>query len=348
MNETGPAILVVDDDEGNRYTLTQRLRREGFSDLTEVTNGRQALAAVAERPFDLILMDIMMPEVDGYEVLRQLKADLTLREIPVIMISAIDAVDSVVRCIDLGAEDYLPKPFNATLLRARINASLERKRLRDREAAHFRLIESEKKRSETLLHSVLPPGAVRELKISNEVKPRRYEDVAVLFCDIADFTAYCDKTAPEEVVRNLQGLFEEFERIVANHSMEKIKTIGDAFLATGGLLQHIDEPLVASVRCGLEMVAAAQQAVPHWGVRVGIHYGPVVAGIVGRRQFQFDLWGDTVNTAARVASRANVNSVFMSDAVWIRIRDRCRARSQGKFELKGKGNLDLVECYNVQ
>ena len=348
MSDRDPAILVVDDDEGNRYTLTQRLRREGFSDLTEVANGRQALDLVAGRPFDLILMDIMMPEVDGYEVLRQLKSDLSLRDIPVIMISAIEAIDSVVRCIDLGAEDYLPKPFNATLLRARINASLERKRLRDREAAHFRLIEREKKRSEALLHAVLPPGAVRELKASDEVKPRRYDDVAVLFCDIADFTTYCDKTAPEEVVRNLQGLFERFEDIVAHHSMEKIKTIGDAFLATSGLLQQIDEPLLASVRCGLAMVAAAREIVPYWGVRVGIHYGPVVAGIVGRRQFQFDLWGDTVNTAARVASSANVNSVFMSDAVWLHIRDRCRGRSRGRFELKGKGNLELVECYDIE
>ena len=170
----------------------------------------------------------------------------------------------------------------------------------------------------------------------------------MLFCDIADFTAYCDRTAPEEVVRNLQGLFEEFERIVAHHSMEKIKTIGDAFLATGGLLHHIDEPLLASVRCGLEMVTAAQQTVPNSGVRVGIHYGPVVAGIVGRRQIQLDLWGDTVNTVARVANRTNVNAVLMSGAIWIRIRDRCRVRSPGKFELKGKGNLDLVECYSVQ
>jgi class 3 adenylate cyclase len=130
--------------------------------------------------------------------------------------------------------------------------------------------------------------------------------------------------------------------------MEKIKTIGDAFLATAGLLQHIDEPLLASVRCGLEMISASQRMTPNWGVRVGIHYGPVVAGIVGRRQYQFDLWGDTVNTAARVASRARVNSLFMSDAVWLHIRDRCRARSQGRFELKGKGDLKLVECYQVQ
>jgi len=348
MSDRSPAILVVDDEESNRYTLTQRLQREGFTDLTEVSNGRQALDLVARRPFDLILMDIMMPEIDGYEVLRQLKADLTLRDIPVIMISALDAIDSVVRCIDLGAEDYLPKPFNATLLKARISASLERKRLRDRETEHFRVIANEKRRSEALLHAVLPPGAVHELKASNEVKPRRYEDVAVLFCDIADFTAYCDRTSPEEVVRNLQSLYEAFEGIVTGHGMEKIKTIGDAFLATAGLLQHIDDPLLASVRCGLEMVSATQRTIPNWSVRVGIHYGPVVAGIVGRSQFQFDLWGDTVNTAARVASRANVNSVFMSGAVWLRIRDRCRARSQGKFELRGKGNVELVECYDIQ
>jgi adenylate cyclase len=347
MADPPPAILIVDDDANNRYTLTRRLSREGFTDLSEALNGRQAIEFLRNRPFDLVLLDVMMPEMDGYQVLQQLKSDMALRDIPVIMISALDALDSVVRCIELGAEDYLPKPFNAVLLKARIGASLEKKRLRDQQASYLRLIETEQKRTDQLLHAVLPPGAIRELKATNEVKPRRYEGVAVLFCDIVSFTAYCDKNPPEQVVAELQGLIAEFEQIVAGNGMEKIKTIGDALLATAGLLQQIDEPLLASVRCGLQLVAAAQRTKPYWGVRVGIHHGPVVAGIVGRRQFLFDLWGDTVNTAARVVARANVNSVFMSGATWMRIRDRCRARSQGLFELKGKGSLELVECYEV-
>ena len=125
MAEEMPAILIVDDDEGNRYTLSRRLQREKLTNITEAADGRSALKILRERPFDLVLLDVMMPEMDGYEALSHIKSDMALRDIPVIMISAVDAIDSVVRCIELGAEDYLPKPFNPTLLKARIGASLE-------------------------------------------------------------------------------------------------------------------------------------------------------------------------------------------------------------------------------
>jgi class 3 adenylate cyclase len=348
MAEDIPAILLVDDDENNRYTLSRRLQRENYTDITEAENGRAALEKLRERPFDLVLLDVMMPEMDGYAVLSELKSDMVLRDIPVIMISAVDAIESVVRCIELGAEDYLPKPFNPILLKARIGASLEKRRLRFQEETYTRTIETEKRRSDDLLQAVLPPGAIRELKATNEVKPRRYEGVAVLFCDIVEFTAYCDQNPPEQVVAELQTLIEEFERIVAFHGMEKIKTIGDALMATAGLLQPVDDPLLAAARCGLDLVEATRRVHPHWGIRVGIHHGPVVAGIVGRKQFLFDLWGDTVNMAARVAAAAKVNSVFMSSLVWMRVRNRCQAKSHGPFELKGKGNIELVECLAIK
>ncbi|MDR6288019.1 MULTISPECIES: adenylate/guanylate cyclase domain-containing protein [Inquilinus] len=347
MADPAPAILIVDDDETNRYTLARRLRRQGYENLTEAADGAAALALLRTRPFDLVLLDVMMPGMDGYEVLQTLKSDTALRDIPVVMISALDAVDSVVRCIELGAEDYLPKPFNPVLLRARVGASLDKKRLRDQEAAHLGQIERERERSDQLLRAILPPGAISELKATDEVKPRRYEDVAVLFCDIVGFTAYCDRNPPEQVVAELQALVETFEQIVARHGLEKIKTIGDALLATAGLLQQVEDPLLAGIRCGLDLVATARQAKPGWGVRVGIHHGPVVAGVIGKRQFLFDLWGDTVNTAARVTACAGVNAVFISEPLWSGIRDRCRARSQGFFELKGKGRLELVECDGV-
>ena len=220
-NETAPAILVVDDNDDNRYTLTRRLKRQGYDNVAVAENGRQALEMLAESDFDLALLDIMMPEINGYEVLERIKADERLRQVPVIMISALDEIESVVKCIELGAEDYLPKPFNLVLLRARVGASLEKKRMLDQ-------IEAEKRRSDELLHAILPAGAVGELKASDAVRPRRYEDVTVLFCDIVGFTAYCDQHPPEQVVAGLQDLVGSFEEIVEAHGLEKIKTIGDA------------------------------------------------------------------------------------------------------------------------
>jgi len=143
MSGDGPALLVVDDNEDNRYTLVQRLRRLGYTDVATAVDGRDALARLGARGFDLVLLDVMMPELNGYEVLERIRGDERLHHIPVIMISAVDQVESVVRCIELGAEDYLPKPFNPTLLRARVGASLEKKRLRDEIVAHLARIERE-------------------------------------------------------------------------------------------------------------------------------------------------------------------------------------------------------------
>jgi sigma-B regulation protein RsbU (phosphoserine phosphatase) len=136
-------LLVVDDNDDNRYTLARRLKREGYSQLTFATNGREALDLLRDQPIDLVLLDIMMPDMNGYEVLEQMKADTRLRDVPVVMISAVDELDSVVRCVELGAEDYLPKPFNATLLRARVGASLEKKRLRDEVLRHVARLEDD-------------------------------------------------------------------------------------------------------------------------------------------------------------------------------------------------------------
>lgn len=348
MSEDGPTLLVVDDNEDNRFTLTRRLKREGYTNVAVAENGRQALDALAERPFDLVLLDIMMPEMDGYQVLEHLKSDMALRDIPVIMISALDELDSVVRCIELGAEDYLPKPFNAVLLKARIGACLEKKRLRDQEASYLKQIESEKKRADELLHAILPAAAVRELKTTNSVKSRRFEDVAVLFCDIVGFTAYCDEHSPEDVVGHLQAWVDAYEGIVLRHGLEKIKTVGDAFMATAGLLEPVEEPALASVRCGLDMVEASRGLDPGWEVRVGIHLGPVVAGVIGHRQFMFDLWGDTVNIAARIAEEAKPGAVVVSAAAWPHLRDRCNGRSSGFVDLKGKGSLELIECQQLR
>ena len=156
MSGIEAALLVVDDNEDNRYTLTRRLQREGYTNLTTAADGRQALKILNSQRFDLVLLDVMMPEINGYQVLEHLKADRKLRNIPVIMISALDEMDSIIRCIELGAEDYLAKPFNPTLLRARVGASLEKKRLRDEVHASLSRLELELDAARALQVAMLP------------------------------------------------------------------------------------------------------------------------------------------------------------------------------------------------
>jgi len=340
-------ILIVDDMEENRYTLGRRLEREGYDDLAFAENGEEALRKLRAQDFDLVLLDVMMPVMDGYETLASIKTDMTLRNVPVIMISAVDQMESVVRCIENGAEDYLTKPFNPALLRARIGASLMRKRFRDQETEYLETIETEKARVDQLLQATWPPGAIKEYKDTGSVRPRRFEEVAVLFCDIVDFTAYCDSHGAEEVVTHLEALTSAFEDLTQKYGLEKIKTIGDAFLATGGLLRHLESPAFAAVACGLEIIQAANAMPPGWHVRVGIHTGPVVAGMMGSRGCSFDLWGDTVNLAARIAKEALPDQLLVSEAVWLSIRTRCRGSSLGQTELKGKGRIELIACHSV-
>jgi sigma-B regulation protein RsbU (phosphoserine phosphatase) len=153
---SGPALLVVDDNEDNRYTLTRRLNREGYRNLSTANDGRAAMDLLNTGPFDLVLLDIMMPELNGYEVLEQMKASPKLRDVPVIMISALSEMDSVIRCIELGAEDYLSKPFNPTLLRARVGATLEKKRLRDEVRASLARLEEELDAARKMQLGMLP------------------------------------------------------------------------------------------------------------------------------------------------------------------------------------------------
>jgi len=289
-----------------------------------------------------VLLDMVMPGLDGAEVLARMKSEPATEKVPVIMISSLDQDDSVARCIEAGAEDYIAKPFNPVFLRARIAACLEQKRLREGEARFLAQIQQEKQHSDELLHIILPRDVVAELKASGEVRPRRFENVGVLFCDIVGFAAYSDRRAPEEILTHLQTLVESFEGIVARHGLEKIKTIGDAFMAVAGLPAPLDNPARHCIRAGLEMIAAARAHPAGWQIRVGVNVGPVVAGIVGRMKYQFDVWGDTVNTAARVEQAGEPEAVCLPAAAWASVAGEFTGHPRGRVALKGKGEVELV------
>jgi adenylate cyclase len=334
------SLLVVDDNELNRDMLRRRLERLGYK-VSCAENGVEALGLLRTEAFDLLLLDIIMPVMDGFEVLEQLKTEPLLRDIPVIVLSASDQLDHVVKCIQKGAQDYLSKPFSPVLLQARIGSCLERKRLRDQETLYLRQIEEEKRRSDELLHVILPRDIATELKTTDTVKPRRFEKVGILFCDIVDFTAYSARRGPEEILLHLQALVEAFEQLCLKHGLEKIKTIGDSFMATAGLMTRLDNPALNCVRCGLDMVTAAQKLPANWQVRVGVHVGPVIAGVVGHRKYQYDVWGDAVNTASRVEEAAGAGSVCVNKDTWDLIAKCCDGRSLGRIALKGKGEQEL-------
>jgi adenylate cyclase len=326
-------VLIVDDTPTNVGVISGLLK--GSYRTKVATNGEKALvlATAVEKP-DLILLDVMMPGMDGYEVCRRLKANPVTREIPVIFLTAkTDALDEE-NGFEVGAVDYIHKPFSGPLVLARVKTQLAL------QAALAQAREAQNQADE-LLHALLPKKAADEIRSIGTVIPRRYENVAVLFCDVINFTSYCDKHEPEDVVSRLDALFVIFEQITARHGLEKIKTIGDGFMAVGGLLHEIEDPIGSAVRCGLEMASTSIDARLGWEVRVGVHAGPVVAGVVGQERYQFDIWGDTVNVASRMSDKSTPGSVAVTKDVWEQVSSHFEAESLGKMDVKGKGTISV-------
>jgi class 3 adenylate cyclase len=335
-------LLVVDDTETNRDLLSRRLVREGHL-VDAVGDGEAALARLAADDFDLVLLDLMMPRMNGFEVLCRIKADPRTRDIPVIMISALDEFDSAVRCIEAGAEDYLPKPFNPVLLRARINTCLEKKRLRDRERAVAEQLRVEKEKSEALLLNILPRTIVSRMRQGEVEIADRYDEVSILFSDLVGFTTIASKFPAQRVIELLNRVFSKFDAIATEHGLEKIKTIGDAYMVAGGLPEPHADHAAAVAKMGLRMIDVVRETGEALGVplqiRIGIHTGSAIAGVIGRHRFIYDVWGDTVNTASRMETYGLPNRVHVSAATWLRVKEAFPYEQRGPIEIKGKGTM---------
>jgi adenylate cyclase len=336
-------ILIVDDTEATRELLARRLGREGHQ-VVEVANGRAALDRVALEIFDLILLDMMMPDLNGYEVLTQLKADVRFRHIPVIVVSALDEIDSVVRCIEAGAEDYLSKPFDPVLLRARIGASLEKVRLRESEQAAVAELKAEKERSETLLRNILPRSIIPRMHRGETPIADRFHDVTILFSDIVGFTRMSMRRSASDVVALLNAIFSAVDRLVLDHGIEKIKTIGDAYMAVAGLPEARDDHPQAIARLALAMRQMVGEVSQRFGedlkIRIGLHSGNVVAGVIGMHKFAYDIWGDAVNTASAMESHGLPNEIQVSHASFVRLAEDFVFERRGTIEIKGKGPME--------
>jgi CheY-like chemotaxis protein len=337
MSGERKTILVVDDTPTNIGVISALLKDKYRTKVA--TNGEKALAlARADDKPDMILLDIEMPGMDGYEVCRRLKADLATRAIPVIFLTAKTEDEDEETGFKVGAVDYIHKPFSAAVVLARVGTHIALQ-------AALREAREAQRQADELLRCLLPEAAALEIQNLGSVIPRRYENVAVLFVDIVNFTSYCDRHEPEEVVSRLDALFVLFEQVSRANGLEKIKTVGDAFMAAAGLLNKVDDPLIAAVRCGLDMARTSIEAQLGWEVRAGAHIGPVVAGIVGQERYQFDIWGDTVNVAARLVSVGKPGSVALTQEAWERIKDRFEGEFVGEAEIVGKGTVPVVEVH---
>ncbi len=344
-------VLLVDDSRLIRMGLRKSLIEIGLSDITEAGDGREAIETLVREPFDLMLLDMEMPEMNGMEVLAVLRDTPHHPWPPVIVISGGTSLEDAVRCIELGAEDYLSKPFNPVLLRARVKTSVERKRLRDQEALRMRQLKkqhealaSEQAKTEQLLLNILPRKIAQRLKSGEEHIADAFPNVSVLFADMVGFTAMSRTMTASALVEVLGDLFSRFDLITEKHGLEKIKTIGDCYMLAGGVPDPMDDHAHAVIDAAIEFCTALEEMRERTGgalrMRIGVHSGPIVAGVIGLRKFTYDLWGDTVNVASRMESTGEPGRIHVSVNTANLVKNDFKLESRGSIEVKSLGQVE--------
>jgi len=339
---SGARLLVVDDNKVNRLLLKRNLELMGH-DAALAENGRAALEMLRRETFDLLLLDIEMPEMDGFQVLEQIRNDLQLRDLPVIVTSTLEGVDNIVRCIELGAEDYLQKPVNPALLKARIGASLEKKRLRDQQ--------------KELVRRFATPEVAQELQQSGFALGGKRVRGTVMFSDIRDFTPLAEVQAPEDTIELLNTYYTLMFNAISGHGGIVSEIAGDGLMAVFGAPLPLPDHCDAAVRTALEMIEMIdlfnvdQVAAGKAPIRIGIGIasGDMVAGYTGTNdRATYTCIGDTVNVAARLEAHTKVagRAILIDGATRAGLRESIQLEGLGPVTIRGKAQP--VDVFSVK
>jgi class 3 adenylate cyclase len=341
-------VLVIDDDADNRALLKDLLALAGH-EVYLAESGARGLKLARGIAVDLVVLDLLMPDMNGIDVLEALRGDPKLADLPVLLISGIDDSTLIGQCLRAGASDYIRKPYDATILAARVAATLERKRLRDRERRFVAQLDEEKRRAEALLGNILPEALVDRLGRGERSVAERFDAVTVLFADIAGFTSIAARLPAGRLVADLDRMVSAFDRHATELGVEKIKTVGDAYLAVAGLPEPIEGHADLAAALAVRMVRALRELAPELGtayeLRCGLHTGPVVAGVIGTHKFSYDVWGDTVNIASRLQTLAAPGEILLSGATRAALRPQVRTTQLGPVELRGRG---VIETHRLE
>jgi adenylate cyclase len=341
--------LVVDDSRVNRLVLARQLTGLGV-EVLEAENGVEALELLRAHAtsIDVVLLDVMMPELDGYATLEAMKADDAIRHIPVLIVSGVEELESVVRCIELGATDYLPKPINPRILAARLNASLAAKHLRDLELEHIeqqRTLTETIERQKTELSQFLSPqiAALVSSPEGERLLSGHRREITVAFCDLRGFTTFAEQADPEE----LFGVLGEYHRMM-----------GDAIVEYGGTLEHfagdgvmiffndpieVDNPAERAIRMALALQKAYRPISDAWeklghevGLGIGIAQGEATLGLIGFEQrWEYAAIGNVPNLAARLCGQARAGEIILDAQTEHEVSQIAESEAIGPLILRG-------------
>lgn len=328
-------VLVVDDEEPNRTLLRDPLEAQGY-EVAEAENGQQALDSITERAPDVILLDVMMPLMDGFELCRRLKTNEETAAIPILMVTALSDRKERLMGIKAGANDFLNKPVDIQDVTLRVCNAVYTKSLFDQ-------LSVEREKSERLLLNILPKPVAEQMKQGETNIADSHPDVTVLLADLVGFTTLTTHVGAEQIVCMLNEIFSAFDLLVGKHRLEKIKTIGDAYMVAGGLPGPREDHAEAMAELALELrkevVRFNQQYDTSVRLRIGIATGPVIAGVIGRNKFSYDIWGDTVNLACQLESAGDPDNILVSESTYERLRSKYQLTRKNSVQIKGRGGV---------
>jgi adenylate cyclase len=343
-------ILIVDDSQANVLLLERMLRSAGYVSIASTTDPHEVCALHRKSRYDLILLDLQMPEMDGFEVMASLKEIETGGYLPVLVITA--RPEHNLRALQAGARDFVSKPFDLAEVLMRVQNMLEVRLLHQETTKLYELVAAEQKVSERLLLNVLPHSIAQRLKNRHEIASGGFteviadshDEVTVLFADIVEFTKFSAGVSAEVLVDVLNDIFTRFDGIADYRGLEKIKTIGDAYMVASGLPVPVTDHAIRAAHMALDMLEEMDRFNAHspyqLKVRIGIDTGSAVAGVIGKRKFLYDLWGEVVNMASRMESHGAPGRIHVTDSARLHLNEEFMLEKRGAIDVKGRGAMD--------
>lgn len=337
------SVLIVEDENIIAKDLTRIMKKFGYDVVDIVASGEEVMTKAIELEPSLILMDIKLNgKMTGIEAADEIKKII---DIPIIYLTAYADAESIQKAKLTEPFAYIVKPFDEKVLHTSIEIAVHKhqisKKLRERTIE----LEEEKKKSDILIHNILPKQIVKELRETGIIKPREYKMVTLLFTDFQDFSTLSAKMKPNELVHELNEIFKYFDGIVDEYCLEKLKIIGDSYMAGGGFPDESSDHALKVVKAALMMqeyiTERNRNSLYKWPMRVGVHSGNVVAGVIGKNKMTYDVWGTTVNIANRMESNGRPGKVNVSSATFNLIKEQYNCEFHDSLKINEKKKIEM-------
>ncbi len=343
MTNEKAKILIAEDETIIAIDIKTTLQKIGYTVPDIMTSGEKVIEFLKNDKPDLILMDISLAgNLDGIETAELISYKYDL---PVVYLTALTNKETIERARLTEPFGYLLKPFDERNLHSTIEMALYKHKVDSELKKRTRELEAEKIKTDELLHNIFPSDIVKELKAKGSVNPKHYDSVSILFTDFDNFTTFASGLSPDKLVKELNHIFTNFDFIIEKYGLEKLKTIGDSYMIAGGLPNVSHDHAFQTINAALEMQSVINNVNEKGNfsckMRVGIHSGPCVAGIVGIKKYTYDVWGDTVNIAKRLESHCEPGLVNISKETYELVKEKFECDYRGCIEAKGKGEIDM-------